>query len=146
MMKPLDCSSKSAQHGEKFNHRLRERKAVAAQPQVQPDYVMTPTEVIMSYHMLLEHSNKMLASVRNEDWDTLIEAEVEYVREVERLSHAEAQVQLSEDQQLDKLQLLSTIMDQDREVRERLVARRAMLEQTLLSMQKKQKLEHSYRN
>ncbi|WP_404409301.1 flagellar protein FliT [Pseudidiomarina marina] len=117
---------------------------MAAQPKLQRDYLMSPTEVIMSYQTLLEHSNRMLASVRNEDWEALIETEVEYVREVERLSHAEARVKLSEDQQLSKLQLLSTIMDQDREIRERLVARRTMLEQTLLSMQKKQKLEHTY--
>lgn len=100
----------------------------------------------MSYQQLLQHSNQMLASVRNEDWENLIEAEVEYVREVEKLSQAEAQVEMDEDQQLEKLQLLSTIMDQDREIRERLIERRTVLEQTLLSMQKKQKLEHSYRN
>ncbi len=109
-------------------------------------YMMAPMEVIMSYQTLLDHSNRMLASVRNEDWDTLIQAEVDYVREVERISHGESGVALDEEQQLQKLQLLSTIMDQDREIRERLIARRTMLEQTLLSVQKKQKLEHSYRN
>ncbi|WP_169930860.1 flagellar protein FliT [Pseudidiomarina aestuarii] len=100
----------------------------------------------MSYQALLEHSNQMLANVRNEDWDALIETEVNYVREVERLSQHEPHVQLDDDQQLQKLQLLHKIMDQDREIRERLIARRAKLEETLLSMQKKQKLEHSYRN
>lgn len=100
----------------------------------------------MSYQALLEHSNKMLDSVRNGDWDTLIETEVEYVREVERLSYAESGVELSDEQKLQKMTLLHTIMDQDREIRERLIERRAKLEETLLSMQKKQKLEHSYRN
>ncbi|WP_258239653.1 flagellar protein FliT [Pseudidiomarina homiensis] len=100
----------------------------------------------MSYQALLEHSNKMLDSVRNGDWDTLIETEVEYVREVERLSYAESGVELSDEQKLQKMTVLHTIMDQDREIRERLIERRAKLEETLLSMQKKQQLEHSYRN
>ncbi|RUO42138.1 flagellar protein [Pseudidiomarina aestuarii] len=121
------------------------RKFMNAQPQVKCEY-MTPMEVVMSYQALLEHSNQMLANVRNEDWDALIETEVNYVREVERLSQHEPHVQLDDDQQLQKLQLLHKIMDQDREIRERLIARRAKLEETLLSMQKKQKLEHSYRN
>ncbi len=100
----------------------------------------------MSYQTLLEHSNKMLASVRKEDWESLIAVEVEYVREVERISQAEAYIELNEDEQLEKLNILSTIMDQDREIRESLVARRTLLEQTLRSVQKKQKLENSYRN
>ncbi|MRJ42115.1 flagellar protein FliT [Idiomarina sp. FenBw--71] len=120
--------------------------AVSASERVARTYALSATEVIMSYYTLLEHSNQMLASVRNEDWDSLIKAELQYVEEVERLSVAEAEVELSDQQKLDKLQLLSTIMDQDREIRERLVARRTMLEQTLRSMNKKQKLEHSYRN
>lgn len=122
--------------------------AVSASERVACIYALSATEVIMSYYTLLEHSNQMLASVRNEDWDSLIKAELQYVEEVERLSvaEAEAEVELSDQQKLDKLQLLSTIMDQDREIRERLVARRTMLEQTLRSMNKKQKLEHSYRN
>lgn len=119
---------------------------MSASERVARTYALSATEVIMSYYTLLEHSNQMLASVRNEDWDSLIKAELQYVEEVERLSVAEAEVELSDQQKLDKLQLLSTIMDQDREIRERLVARRTMLEQTLRSMNKKQKLEHSYRN
>lgn len=107
---------------------------------------MTPTEVIMSYRTLLQHSTKMLDSVRNEDWETLIETEIEYVREVERLSQTEDQVGLNEDQQLEKLTLLSAIMEQDREIREALVARRTMLEQALTSLNTKQKLEEVYRN
>lgn len=100
----------------------------------------------MSYQALLEHSNKMLDSVRNGDWDTLIETEVEYVREVERISHAEHGVEHSDEQKLQKMTLLHTLMDQDREIRERLIERRTKLEETLLSMQKKQQVEHSYRN
>lgn len=107
---------------------------------------MTATEVIMSYRTLLQHSTKMLDSVRNEDWEALIELEIEYVREVERLSQAEAEVTLTEAEQLEKYTLLSTILDQDREIRETLVARRTMLEQALLSLNTKQKLEDSYRN
>lgn len=100
----------------------------------------------MSYRTLLQHSNRMLDSVRNEDWEALIETEIEYVREVERLSQTEDQVELNEDQQLEKLTLLSAIMEQDREIREALVARRTMLEQALTSLNTKQKLEEVYRN
>lgn len=100
----------------------------------------------MSYRTLLQHSTKMLDSVRNEDWEALIELEIEYVREVERLSQTEDQVELNEDQQLEKLTLLSAIMEQDREIREALVARRTMLEQALTSLNTKQKLEEVYRN
>ncbi|SDB25086.1 flagellar protein FliT [Pseudidiomarina indica] len=100
----------------------------------------------MSYRTLLQHSNRMLDSVRNEDWEALIELEIEYVREVERLSQTEDQVELNEDQQLEKLTLLSAIMEQDREIREALVARRTMLEQALTSLNTKQKLEEVYRN
>lgn len=100
----------------------------------------------MFYQTLLEHSNKMLMSVRNGDWAELIESEVEYVREVERLSQIEKETELSDEERLQKLELLHTIMDHDREIRERLIERRTLLEQTLLSVQKKQKLEHSYRN
>src|SRR5690554_8170720 len=94
--------------GNPFSHRQKRPNGMASRPPHSAK--MTATEVIMSYRTLLQHSTKMLDSVRNEDWEALIELEIEYVREVERLSQAEAEVTLTEAEQLEKYTLLSTIM------------------------------------
>ncbi|CAB0151062.1 Flagellar protein FliT [Pseudidiomarina piscicola] len=100
----------------------------------------------MSYQTLLEHSNKMLASVRQGDWNSLIEYELDYICEVERLQSMEHEAPLDAAEQEQKRSLLEVIIDQDHEIKNHLLNYRKSLEKTILSMHNKQTLESSYRN
>ena len=106
--------------------------------------VMDGGDVIQSYQRLLELSNTMLVHARNDDWAALIESEVVYVSEVEKLQNYEVDAMLSEAQQEAKLELLRKLLEQDKEIRERLLARREELEKLISSASKKKQVEDAY--
>ncbi|RUO59063.1 flagellar protein FliT [Pseudidiomarina insulisalsae] len=103
-------------------------------------------DVLSAYEQLLAWSNQMLSRVRAEDWAGLIELELEYVSDIERLSQFESTVHLDEREQLQKLELVQQLLDQDREIRERLMKRKTELEGALATMNRQQQLADRYRN
>lgn len=107
--------------------------------------VMEGEEVLESYRRLLGFSETMLYHARHDDWAALIDAEVNYVSEVDRLQKYEMEAMLSEEQQDAKLDLLEQLLEQDREIRERLAQRRAELEKLLTSASQKKKVDEAYR-
>ncbi|WP_157981280.1 flagellar protein FliT [Aliidiomarina sanyensis] len=108
--------------------------------------VMAGDEVIASYERLLDFSASMLTHARQDDWTALIDSEVAYVAEVDRLQKYEMDAMLSEEQQALKLSLLEQLLAQDQEIRERLAKRRAELEKLLSSASQKKKLDDAYRS
>ncbi|MCL4410687.1 MAG: flagellar protein FliT [Gammaproteobacteria bacterium] len=106
--------------------------------------VMDGGDVIESYQRLLKFSNNMLAHARKDDWAALIESEMVYVAEVEKLQNYEIDAMLDEGQQEQKLELLEQLLEQDKEIRERLLARRQELEKLISSASQKKKVEDAY--
>ncbi|WP_157980966.1 flagellar protein FliT [Aliidiomarina shirensis] len=106
--------------------------------------VMDGEEVISAYERLLKCSSTMLEHAREDDWTKLIESEVAYVSEVERLQKHELDAMLTEQQQEQKLVFLETLLKQDKEIRERLTQRRTELEKMLSSASKKRKVDNAY--
>lgn len=106
--------------------------------------VMDGAEVISAYERLLQFSSTMLEHAREDDWTKLIESEVAYVSEVERLQKHELDAMLTEQQQEQKLVFLEALLQQDKEIRERLTQRRTELEKMLSSASKKRKVDNAY--
>ncbi|WP_221931508.1 flagellar protein FliT [Aliidiomarina halalkaliphila] len=122
---------------------MQERKLMGARAYLKP--VMEGEEVLASYRRLLGFSETMLSHARRDDWTALIDSEVQYVAEVDRLQKYEMEAMLNEDQQAAKLELLEQLLEQDREIRERLAQRRAELEKLLTSASQKKKVDEAYR-
>ncbi|EGN75969.1 Flagellar protein FliT [Idiomarina sp. A28L] len=118
------------------------RVNVGARAYLKP--VMDGAEVISAYERLLEFSSTMLEHAREDDWTKLIESEVAYVSEVERLQKHELDAMLTEQQQEQKLVFLDTLLKQDKEIRQRLTQRRAELEKMLSTASKKRKVDNAY--
>ncbi|WP_157981206.1 flagellar protein FliT [Aliidiomarina iranensis] len=106
--------------------------------------VMDGADVISAYERLIEFSSTMLEHAREDDWTKLIESEVAYVGEVERLQKHELDATLTEQQQEQKLNLLEILLNQDKEIRMRLTQRRTELEKMLSSASKKRKVDNAY--
>lgn len=106
--------------------------------------VMEGAAVVQAYQRLLGFSSEMLEHARGDDWVKLIESEMAYVREVERLQQYEVDAMLDEQQQAQKLTLLDTLLRQDKEIRERLTRRRNELERMLSSAAQKRKVDNAY--
>ncbi|GHC32957.1 flagellar protein FliT [Aidingimonas halophila] len=105
----------------------------------------TPQEALISfYEGLLARSTRMLTQAREEDWDALIEEESQYVIDVERLSRIEGQDAMSQEQQARKDSLLERILEQDMEIRQRLIARRDELGQMIGTTRRQRDLHRTY--
>ncbi|RUO23215.1 hypothetical protein CWE08_00750 [Aliidiomarina iranensis] len=118
------------------------RVSMGARAYLKP--VMDGADVISAYERLIEFSSTMLEHAREDDWTKLIESEVAYVGEVERLQKHELDATLTEQQQEQKLNLLEILLNQDKEIRMRLTQRRTELEKMLSSASKKRKVDNAY--
>ncbi|MBD3894459.1 flagellar protein FliT [Halomonas sp. ML-15] len=87
----------------------------------------------------------MLKLARDEAWGELIELQSRYVIEVERLSRMEQELVLDAPHRQRKAALLEAILERDREVRERLVARRDELGALIGTSQRRRDLSRAYR-
>lgn len=106
---------------------------------------MTQEQVLDAYETLRERSNRMLEWARLKDWDSLVNEESRYVIEVERLSTLEPRLALDVAQQERKAELLEQILEQDLEIRRRLVERRDALSELIGVSQRKRDLNRAYR-
>ncbi len=97
-----------------------------------------------AYESLLERSTTMLASVRAADWDALVDQEAQYVVQVERLGRLDAEQPLDDRRAARKAALLERILEQDLEIRRRLIERRDELDRLIGSSRKQLALSRTY--
>lgn len=105
---------------------------------------MTQEEVIACYRFLQECSDRMLFRARDQDWGALIEEESRYAAKVEQLARVEQGLVLDSAHQERKAALLRQILEQDREIRERLTQRREELSHLMGVSQRQRKLNSAY--
>lgn len=106
---------------------------------------MTEERLLAAYEALRECSSRMLEWARQEDWDSLVNEESRYVIEVERLSQFDSELLLDMPQQQRRAELLEQILEQDMEIRRRLVERRDALSELIGVSQRKRNLSRAYR-
>jgi len=100
--------------------------------------------LVGAYESLLERSTRMLATVRAADWDGLVDQETQYVVQVERLRRLDAEQPLDDHHAALKAALLERILEQDLEIRQRLIARRDELDRLIGSSRKQLALSRAY--
>lgn len=100
--------------------------------------------VVEGYEALLSRTRLMLASVHEANWSALVDQEGDYVVEVERLARLDAELHLDADNQVHKAQLLEQILENDLEIRERLIERRDELGKLISATQRQRSLRHAY--
>lgn len=105
---------------------------------------LSAAQVLRAYEGLLARSTHMLDCVQRHDWGALVEEESRYVLEVEELSHTERHTALDAAQRERKAMLLEQILEQDLEIRRRLMARREELQHLIGASKRKRDLRRSY--
>ncbi|MFO8044611.1 MAG: flagellar protein FliT [Halomonas sp.] len=100
--------------------------------------------LLAAYESLLNASQRMLASARAADWDALVEQESEYLVRVERIRRMDAQLSLDDKAATRKAALLEGILEQDMEIRQRLVERRDELGRMIGNSRRQQALSRAY--
>ncbi|HSP58323.1 MAG TPA: flagellar protein FliT [Halomonas sp.] len=100
--------------------------------------------LLEAYEALLARSSRMLDAVRAADWDALIRQESEYVVQVDKLRHMDAELSLDSEALEHKAELLERILEQDLEIRRSLLARRDELGQLIGSSRQKLALSRTY--
>lgn len=105
---------------------------------------MSADRLLAAYANLLARSSRMLACMHERDWFSLVEEQSSYVIEVESLSKAEGNLELSTEQRERKAELLERILEQDMEIRRGLLERREELQKLIGVSQRKRDLARSY--
>ncbi|SEL74989.1 flagellar protein FliT [Halomonas daqiaonensis] len=100
--------------------------------------------LVEGYQALLSRTRTMLASAHDADWSALVDQEGEYVMQVERLARLDAELHLDADHQLHKAQLLEQILENDLEIRERLIERRDELGKLIGTTQRQRSVRRAY--
>lgn len=100
--------------------------------------------LVEGYETLLARTRLMLESAHDANWPALIDQEGGYVMQVERLARLDAELQLDEDHQARKAQLLEQILENDLEIRERLIERRDELGELIGTTQRQRNLRRAY--
>lgn len=109
-----------------------------------PTASSTPQAVLQGYETLLDRTQDMLAAARAADWPALLEQEGAYTHQVDRLARLEAGLALTPAQSQRKAALLERILAHDREIRERLVARRDELGRRIDTSRRQRNLTRAY--
>ncbi|PXX96439.1 flagellar protein FliT [Halomonas sp. LBP4] len=97
-----------------------------------------------AYEALLDRSSRMLDSARDADWEALVDLETQYVVQVEHISRLDAELPLDDEGGERKVKLLERILEQDLEIRQRLVARRDELDRLIGSGRRQLALSRTY--
>lgn len=100
--------------------------------------------LLAAYASLLEASLRMLATARAADWEALVEQESDYLVRVERIRRMDAQLSLDDEAASRKAALLERILEQDMEIRRRLVERRDELGRMIGNSRRQQALSRAY--
>lgn len=114
-------------------------------PASDPEPLAVGQQQLLAYEALSRCSARMLEAARQADWETLIELQSEYLGQVEALQQSDdADAALDQGEREHKAKLLRVLLDQDREIRERLVARREQLSQMIVGSRQQQNLSRTY--
>ena len=100
--------------------------------------------LVEHYEALRSRTRQMLASARDADWPTLIDQQEDYLIQVERLATLEAERQLDAANRAHKATLLEEILENDLEIRTRLIERRDELGELIGAAQRQRKLHRAY--
>lgn len=100
--------------------------------------------LLLAYESLLNASQSMLATARAADWNALVEQESDYLVRVERIRRMDAQQRLDDEAASRKAVLLERILEQDMEIRQRLVERRDELGRMIGNSRRQQALSRAY--
>lgn len=100
--------------------------------------------LLATYEQLLACSSRMLALVRERDWESLISEETDYLGVVASLAELEQGLVLSPGEQDRKAMMLERILAQDAEIRRRLIARREELSELIGVSRRRRDLSRSY--
>ena len=100
---------------------------------------------LLAYEALAQCSALMLKAAREADWESLIELQSDYLGLVERLQQSDdSDDMLGQSERERKAQLLKELLEQDHEIRERLVERREQLSQMIVGSRQQQTLSRTY--
>lgn len=102
--------------------------------------------VLGAYESLLMTSSDMLQLARDADWGALVAKESDYLVMVERIHRLDAQQPLDDIAAELKADLLEKILEQDLEVRRRLLERREELSQLMGTSRRRKALVRAYGN
>lgn len=100
--------------------------------------------LLAAYESLMQATRRMLVSAEAGDWEALIEQEADYLVRVERIKRMDAQQPLDDGAAARKAVLLEQILEQDLEIRRRLVERREELGRLIGSSRRQQALSRAY--
>ncbi|SFT56253.1 flagellar protein FliT [Halomonas saccharevitans] len=100
--------------------------------------------LVDQYEALRSRTRHMLASAREADWPRLIDQQESYLVQVEQLATLEAECPLDATHRARKATLLEEILENDLEIRGRLVERRDELGELIGTAQRQRKLQHAY--
>ena len=100
--------------------------------------------LVEHYEALRSQTRQMLDSARDADWPTLIGQQESYLMQVEQLATLETERQLDAENRARKATLLEEILENDLEIRARLIERRDELGELIGTAQRQRKLHRAY--
>lgn len=100
--------------------------------------------LVEHYEALLSRTRHMLSAARDADWTALIDQESTYLVQVEQLATLEAGRPLDAEHRARKATLLEEILENDLEIRTRLIERRDELGELIGAAQRQRKLHRAY--
>ncbi len=100
--------------------------------------------LVAHYEALRSRTRQMLASARDADWPALIDQQASYLAQVDELATLEAERRLDAAHRARKATLLEEILENDLEIRTRLIERRDELGELIGTAQRQRKLHRAY--
>ncbi len=112
--------------------------------QGQPQNSATPGALVEAYEALLAQTDRMLEAARGAEWASLVDQEADYVLQVERVQRLDAEVALAPEARERKSALLERILENDLEIRRRLIERRDELGELIGTTRRQRNLRRAY--
>jgi flagellar protein FliT len=103
------------------------------------------TDTLSYYQSVEAASSEMLAAVRRQDWDALVEAEKRCAGGIGRLKAADAEARLDETDRLRKAEIIRRVLAHDAEIRRLLDPRMHELERLLNAAGTRRRVDTAYR-
>ncbi|MDI5922828.1 flagellar protein FliT [Halomonas sp. LR5S13] len=100
--------------------------------------------LVEEYEALLSRTRLMLDSARDADWPALVDQESTYIMQVKQVAKLDAERHLDANQRARKAEILEQILENDLEIRERLIERRDELGKLISASQRQRNLRHAY--
>ncbi|TDO16763.1 MULTISPECIES: flagellar protein FliT [Halomonas] len=97
-----------------------------------------------AYERLLARTRLMLDLARDANWPELLNQEIVYLKQVEQVASRDNAQALDTEQQARQASLLEQILENDLEIRQRLINRRNELGKLISASQRQRNLSHAY--